>query len=75
MIPKIKYIMAYQRAPISVITHSAPVARIELFSEPARPIVPIPLGDAPSGFMQGPRYTTYEQLLKAKKVTELISRM
>jgi hypothetical protein len=85
MIPKIKYIAAYQSAPISAITHAAPVARIEphgdggkfklIFSEPARPIGPVPLGDAPSGFMQGPRYTTYERLLKAKKVTELINRM
>ena len=84
MIPKIKYIAAYQSAPVSAITHAAPVARIEphgdsgkfklIFSEPARPIGPVPLGDAPSGFMQGPRYTTYERLLKAKKVTELIGR-
>jgi hypothetical protein len=84
MIPRIKYIAAYQSAPVSAITHTAPVARIEphgdsgkfklIFSEPARPIGPVPLGDAPSGFMQGPRYTTYERLLKAKKVTELIGR-
>src|SRR5947209_12479403 len=29
MIPKIKYIAAYQSAPVSAITHAAPVARIE----------------------------------------------
>jgi hypothetical protein len=84
MIPKIKYIAAYQSSPISAITHAAPVARIEphgdsgkfklIFSEPARAIGPVPLGDAPSGFMQGPRYTTYERLLKAKKVTDLMIR-
>jgi hypothetical protein len=84
MIPKIKYIAAYQSSPISAITHAAPVARIEphgdsgkyklVFSEPARAIGPVPLGDAPSGFMQGPRYTTYERLLKAKKVTDLMIR-
>jgi hypothetical protein len=82
MIPKIKYIAAYQSQPISAITHVAPVARIEphgdsgkyklIFSEPARAIGPIPYGDAPSGFMQGPRYTTYERLIKAKKVTDLV---
>jgi len=80
MIPKIKYIAAYQSSPIS----AAPVARIEphgdsgkfklIFSEPARAIGPVPLGDAPSGFMQGPRYTTYERLMKAKKVTDLMIR-
>jgi hypothetical protein len=82
MIPKIKYIAAYQSQPISAITHVAPVARIEpygdsgkyqlIFSEPAKPIGPIPFGDAPSGFMQGSRYTNYENLQKAKKLTDLI---
>ena len=81
MLSKIKYIAAYQSQPISAITHVAPVAKIEphgdsgkyklIFSEPAKPIGPIPFGDAPLGFMQGPRYTTYERLLKAKKVTDL----
>jgi hypothetical protein len=82
MIPKIKYIAAYQTLPTAAITHVAPVARIEphgdsgkyklVFSEPAKPIGPISFGDAPSGFMQGPRYTTYERLMKAKKITDLI---
>ncbi|MEX0627566.1 MAG: GIY-YIG nuclease family protein [Cucumibacter sp.] len=84
MLPKIKYVAGYQSQPISAITHVAPVARIEpfgdggkyqiFFSEPARAIGPIPYGDAPSGAMQGPRYTTYEKLLKAKKLTDLIGR-
>lgn len=62
MTQKIKYIAAYQTDPISAITHVAPVAHIEpygdtgkyqlLFSEPAKPIGPIPLGDAPPGSMQ-----------------------
>jgi len=83
MIPKIKYIAAYQSQPISAITHVAPVARIEpygdsgkyklIFSEPARPIGPILFADAPSGFMQGPRYTTYNKLQKSKKVTDIIA--
>jgi hypothetical protein len=83
MIPKIKYIAAYQSQPISAITHVAPVARIEpygdsgkyklIFSEPATPIGPIPFADAPSGFMQGPRYTTYNKLQKSKKVTDIIA--
>jgi len=81
MIPKIKYIAAYQTQPESAVTHVAPVEKIEpygeagkyklVFSEPAKPIGPIRFADAPSGFMQGPRYTTYEKLKFAKKVTEL----
>jgi hypothetical protein len=81
MLPKIKYAAAYQSQPVSAITHVAPIAQIEpygdsgkyklIFSEPAKPIGPIPFADAPSGFMQGSRYTTYEKLQKAKKVTDL----
>jgi hypothetical protein len=82
MLPKIKYIAGYQTQPIKAITHVAPVARIEpygdngkyqlVFSEPAKPIGPIPLGNAPSGSMQGPRYTTYQKLKNAKQLTDLI---
>ncbi len=81
MIPKIRYIAAYQSQPISAITHLAPVASIEPygedgkykfnFAEPARSIGPIPFGNAPSGTMQGPRYTTREKLLTAKTIIEL----
>jgi hypothetical protein len=84
MIPKIKYIAAYQSQPVSAITHVAPVSRIEpygdsgkyklIFSEPAKPIGPIPFSDAPSGFMQGSRYTSYDKLHKAKKVTDLFTK-
>lgn len=81
MLSKIKYIAGYQTAPISAITHYAPVDHIEpygesgkyklVFSEPAKPIGPIPLGDATPGTMQGPRYTTLEKLKAAKTVAEL----
>lgn len=81
MIPKIKYIAAYQTQPVSAITHLAPVARIEpygdngkyqlMFSEPAKAIGPIPYGNAPSGAMQGPRYTTLSKLETAKVVSDI----
>jgi hypothetical protein len=81
MLDKIKYIAAYQTQPVSAITHYAPVDRIEpygeggkyklVFSEKARPIGPIPFGDATQGAMQGPRYTTFTQLMTAKKLTDL----
>jgi hypothetical protein len=81
-LPKIKYIAAYQTKPVMAVTHVAPVAKIEpygedgkykvIFSEPAREIKPIPFGDAPSGSMQGPRYTTYAKLIAAKSVKDLM---
>jgi hypothetical protein len=83
MLPKIKYIAAYQSQPISAITHVAPVSKIEphgdsgkyklIFSEAAKPIGPVPFADAPSGFMQGPRYTSYIRLASAKKISDLVS--
>jgi hypothetical protein len=81
MIPKIRYVAAYQSQPVSAVTHVAPVAAIEpygedgkfklIFAEPAKPVGPIPFADAPSGSMQGPRYTTYARLKSAKKVADL----
>ncbi|NJL25985.1 MAG: GIY-YIG nuclease family protein, partial [Calothrix sp. SM1_5_4] len=82
MLDKIKYIAAYQTNPISAITHYAPVARIEpygeggkyllVFAEKAKPIKPIPFGDAPPGAMQGPRYTSLARLLAATKLADLL---
>ncbi len=79
--PNIKYIAGYQTRPISAITHYAPVDHIEpygeggkykvVFAEPAKKIGPIPYGDAPSGFMQGPRYTSLTKLKAAKKLTDI----
>jgi hypothetical protein len=53
MLPKIKYIAAYQSQPVSAITHYAPVSSIEpygeegkyklIFAEAAKPIGPSPL--------------------------------
>jgi hypothetical protein len=84
MLPKIKWIAAYQSQPISAITHIAPVERIEpygeggkfqlIFSAPAKPIPNIPFGQAPSGAMQAPRYTTYQRLLKAKTLTDIVGK-
>jgi hypothetical protein len=81
MLSKIKYIAAYRTQPESKVTHYAPVARIEpygeegkfklFFAEPAKPVGPIPFGDAPQGSMQGPRYTSFDKLTKAQKLTDL----
>ena len=81
MLPKIKFIAAYRTTPESRVTHYAPVASIEsygedgkyklIFAEPAELIGPIPFADAPQGSMQGPRYTTFAKLQKAKKLMDL----
>ena len=81
MLPRIKYIAANRSAPISAITHYAPVERIEphgdsgkyklVFAEPATEIPPVPFGGAASGSMQGPRYTQLSKLLAAGSVAEL----
>ena len=81
MLNRIKYIAAYQTAPVSAITHFAAVKQIEpygdegkyrlVFAEPAKPVGPIPFADTTTGSMQGPRYTSLTRLLSAKKVSEL----
>ena len=81
MLDKIKYIAGYQTAPISAVTHYAPVEKIEeygdgskyklYFSEPAKEIGPIPFGEALRGSIQGPRYTTLKKLKNAKTLVEL----
>lgn len=79
----IKYIAAYQSAPISSVTYVAEVESIEPygdggkyklnFAAPARKIGPIVFGKAKSGVLQAPRYTTYEKLQTAKEINDLFS--
>jgi hypothetical protein len=82
MIPRIKYIAAYQVAPVSAITHWALVKNIEPwrdtgkfvvnFTKPARKIVPIPL--VPKSrvkALQNMRYTSFDRLQKAKTLDEV----
>lgn len=81
MIPRIKYIAAYQVAPVSAITHIAKVHKIEqwkdtnkyvlYFEEAAKPIGPINL--IPKGRVkapQGPRYTSMSRLDDAKTLDD-----
>lgn len=82
MIPKIRYIAAYQVAPVSAITHIAPVESIEQwkntskyvvnFSSPARSIKLIRLvskGNVKAP--QGPRYTSRARLKSAKTLDDV----
>lgn len=85
MLGRIKYIAAYQTAPISAVTHVAEVARIEKYKDTGKYIVyfkdapkeigPLKLtekrkGNAP----QGPRYTSYSRLVRAKTFEEIFRR-
>lgn len=81
-IPGIKYIAAYRVAPVSAITHWAPVKNIEPwqdtgkfvvnFAKPAKEISPIPL--VPKSrvkALQNTRYTSFDRLQKAKTLNEV----
>jgi hypothetical protein len=78
---QIKYIAAYQTAPVSAITHVAPVKSIEAwdeggkvvlyFAEPARPLGPLQLvKGGKTQAPQSPRYTTHRRLLKARNLDD-----
>jgi hypothetical protein len=82
MIPQIKYIAAYQVAPVSAITHWALVKDIQPwentgkfvvdFVDAAKEIGPIPL--VPKSrvkALQGPRYTSFDRLQRAKTLDEV----
>lgn len=75
MIPKIKYVAAYQVAPVSAITHIAEVKSIEqwkdtnkyilYFTEPAEKIKRVPLGNSKGKAPQSPRYSSKEKIINA----------
>ncbi|MBC31341.1 MAG: hypothetical protein CMH48_10905 [Muricauda sp.] len=75
MIPKIKYIAAYQVAPISAITHIAKVRSIEqwkdtnkyilYFTESAEKIKKVPLGKIKGKAPQSPRYSSRKRIINA----------
>jgi hypothetical protein len=82
MLSKIKYIAAYQVAPISAITHVAEVSKIEKykdsekyilwFKDEAKQINKVVLSSKTKGKApQAPRYTSYAKLIEATTLDDL----
>ncbi len=82
MLNRIKYIAAYQVAPVSAITHVAEVSKIEkykdtnkyivYFKNPAKEISHVLLDTNKKGTApQAPRYTIYKKLMKAKVLSDV----
>ena len=79
---QVRYICAYQTAPISAVTYWAEVEKIEpygdkgkyqlFFKGKAQKIeCPLKYENLPQGFMQGIRYTNFEIFKKAKSLKDL----
>lgn len=84
MIDKIKYIAAYQVAPISGITYVAEVDRIEKYKDTNKYIVmfksgsvrkinKVVLGQKKGLAPQAPRYSSYKTIVSAKSLDDLWS--
>jgi len=83
MLDRIKYLAAYQVAPISAITYYAEVSKIEKYNDtnkyilyfknpPAQLKPPLLLDKDKKGTApQGPRYTSFDRLIKSKKLSEI----
>jgi len=82
MLDRIKYIAAYQTAPISAITYYAEVAKIEkhantnkyivFFKQAAKKVNPIKKPENVKGIApQSPRYTSFEKLNGAKTLSDI----
>ncbi|AVP97758.1 excinuclease ABC subunit C [Ahniella affigens] len=80
-IAKLKYIAAYQVAPVGAITHIAEVKSIKPYNDtgkylvefkaPATPIVPIPRLETSHTNMQSSRYALRDKLMAAKSLDDV----
>lgn len=80
---QLKYLAIYEKSPIAAVKHVAEIDRIEpyqnsgkfkVFLKNKKTINPIELDKGIKGIApQSPRYTTYNKLLRAKKLSDLWS--
>ena len=79
---QVRYICAYQTAPVSAVTYWAEVEKIEPYGDKGKYQLffkgrakkletPLKYENLPQGFMQGIRYTNFETFKKAKSLKEL----
>lgn len=82
---KLKYIAAYQVAPVSGITHIAEIDRIEKYNDTNKYIIyfknntlqeinKIGLGKKKGQAPQAPRYSSYKEIMRAKSIDDLWSK-
>jgi hypothetical protein len=79
---KLRFIAIYRVHPTSAITHYAQISHFEpheggpkykvLFQGEAKEIKRVPFGSAPSGAMQGIRYTTLAEIISATTIADII---
>jgi hypothetical protein len=79
----LKWIAAYQVTPVCAVTHIAEIDHLEPYGDEGKfkvvfagaaqelPRI-IPFGGAPSGAMQGARYTTRDKLLAAQSIKDIV---
>jgi hypothetical protein len=78
---QLKYLAIYEKSPVAAVRNVAEIEKIEPYKDSGKFIVylknkkkvgPIELDKGKKGIApQSPRYTTYNKLLKAKKISEL----
>lgn len=84
MLSKIKYIAAYETAPVSSINYYAEVSRIEKYKDTNKYILyfkdkaikldkPIKIGENRALAPQSARYTSFDKLLKAKTLKDVFN--
>lgn len=78
---EIKYVAAYQTAPVSAVTHIAEVASIEPYGDrgkfrinftgPAKPVGPIAFANPNRRLLKTQRYASYNDLVAAKDLADV----
>ena len=84
LLPKIKYVAAYQTSPVSAITYYAEVSNIEKYKDSNKYILffrdkaiklenPVKNSAKKSIVLRSPRYTTLNKIKKARSLEDVFS--